>query len=131
MEQEQKYIDLWSIAASEDYYKTRWESGYARRLYNFFAYAEIGDELVFFSDKEEAARGFCVYGYLRNCSSWKVLNNERVFVTAGILSVKRVEDMYYGVTLEATTVEGMKYYICQYQAYDLRRKAGFPLMRQD
>lgn len=121
------FMRLWTICPASEKQPSKLDiEAFARRMRNFVQYAEIGDELVFFTDDETARGcGFCISGTVLGDAV--KLKDGTNYLSPPVMSVKYVEDdNKQRVILEVRSAGmDMAFYVYGCEGCDLLEKGGF------
>ena len=121
------YMRLWTICPASEKQPSRLDNeAFARRMWNFVRYAEIGDELVFFTNSKTARGcGFCISGTVLNGAV--KLEDGIDYLSPPVMSVKYVEyDDKQRATLEVRSADmDTAFYVYGCEGWDLPEKGGF------
>ena len=127
----QPTISLWDIYVADSAHSDEMLAKYAKQLLDFASTAKVGEELVFFDDKETAKNcGFgitgSIYGHKGSFRGDSVRGKDDTHVsTSAVMSVTRVKDdtnCNFGVTFKIKTINST-YYAHACEGWDLRQKA--------
>ena len=118
---------LWTICPASEKQPSKLDNeAFARRMWNFVRYAEIGDELVFFTNSKTARGcGFCSSGTVLNGAV--KLEDGIDYLSPPVMSVKYVEyDDKQRATLEVRSADmDTAFYVYGCEGWDLHEKGGF------
>ena len=127
MASDELFVRLWTICPASKKQPSKLDNeAFARRMWNFVRYAEIGDELVFFTDSETAHKcGFCISGTVLNGAV--KLKDGIGYLSPPIMSVKHVEDDdKQRATIEVRFADAdTAFYVYGCEGWDLPEKGGF------
>ena len=121
------FMRLWTICPASEKQPSKLDNeAFARRMWNFVRYAEIGDELVFFTDDKTARGcGFCISGTVLGDAV--KLKDGTSYLSPPVMSVKYVEDDdKQRVILEVRSADmDTAFYVYGCEGWDLLKKGGF------
>lgn len=127
MASDEHYMRLWTICPASEKQPSKLDNAsFARRMWNFIQYAEIGDELVFFTDGKTARGcGFCISGTVLGDAV--KLKDGTSYLSPPVMSVKYVEDDdKQRVILEVRSADmDTAFYVYGCEGWDLLKKGGF------